>query len=123
MMYFKFILASQIFNLASLLAVGQTRSCTFEPHPKSVSNGISDSHEVKKENIDSHQDAHLSPLKSSSDKVVSHRTDDTAHYQVDATYSQADVSRINSLLREASQLKDKPKSWMLWFGKIGRAHV
>ena len=67
MMYFKFILASQILNLASLLAVGQTRSCTFEPHPKSVSNGVSDSKGVKKENIDSHQDAHLSPLKSSSD--------------------------------------------------------
>lgn len=85
MMYFKFILASQILNLATLLAVGQTRSCTFEPHPKSVSNGVSDSH----------------------DKVVSHRTDDTAHYQVDATYSQSDISRINSLLREASQLKRK----------------
>lgn len=103
MMYFKFILASQILNLASLLAVGQTRSCTFEPHPKSVSNGVSDSH----------------------DKVVSHRTDDTAHYQVDATYSQSDISRINSLLREASQLKEKPKSWMLWFGKkfIGVPYV
>ena len=95
MMYFKFILASQILNLATLLTVGQTRSCTFEPHPKSVSNGVSDSH----------------------DKVVSHRIDDTAHYQVDATYSQSDISRINSLLREASQLKEKPKSWMLWFGK------
>ena len=119
MMYFKFILASQILNLATLLAVGQTRSCTFEPHPKSVSNG------VKKENIDSYQDAHLSPLKTSSDKVVSHRTDDTAHYQVDATYSQSDISRINSLLREASQLKEKPKSWMLWFGKkfIGVPYV
>ena len=118
-MYFKFILASQILNLATLLAVGQTRSCTFEPHPKSVSNG------VKKENIDSYQDAHLSPLKTSSDKVVSHRTDDTAHYQVDATYSQSDISRINSLLREASQLKAKPKSWMLWFGKkfIGVPYV
>ena len=118
-MYFKFILASQILNLATLLAVGQTRSCTFEPHPKSVSNG------VKKENIDSYQDAHLSPLKTSSDKVVSHRTDDTAHYQVDATYSQSDISRINSLLREASQLKEKPKSWMLWFGKkfIGVPYV
>lgn len=103
MMYFKFILASQILNLATLLAVGQTRSCTFEPHPKSVSNGVSDSH----------------------DKVVSHRTDDTAHYQVDATYSQSDISRINSLLREASQLKEKPKSWMLWFGKkfIGVPYV
>lgn len=103
MMYFKFILASQILNLASLLTVGQTRSCTFEPHPKSVSNGVSDSH----------------------DKVVSHRTDDTAHYQVDATYSQSDISRINSLLREASQLKEKPKSWMLWFGKkfIGVPYV
>ena len=102
-MYFKFILASQILNLASLLTVGQTRSCTFEPHPKSVPNGVSDSH----------------------DKVVSHRTDDTAHYQVDATYSQSDVSRINSLLREASQLKEKPKSWMLWFGKkfIGVPYV
>lgn len=102
-MYFKFILASQILNLATLLAVGQTRSCTFEPHPKSVSNGVSDSH----------------------DKVVSHRTDDTAHYQVDATYSQSDISRINSLLREASQLKEKPKSWMLWFGKkfIGVPYV
>lgn len=102
-MYFKFILASQILNLATLLAVGQTRSCTFEPHPKSVSNGVSDSH----------------------DKVVSHRTDDTAHYQVDATYSQSDISRINSLLREASQLKAKPKSWMLWFGKkfIGVPYV
>lgn len=118
-MYFKFILASQILNLATLLAVGQTRSCTFEPHPKSVSNG------VKKENIDSYQDAHLSPLKTSSGKVVSHRTDDTAHYQVDATYSQSDISRINSLLREASQLKAKPKSWMLWFGKkfIGVPYV
>lgn len=103
MMYFKFILASQILNLATLLTVGQTRSCTFEPHPKSVSNGVSDSH----------------------DKVVSHRTDDTAHYQVDATYSQSDISRINSLLREASQLKEKPKSWMLWFGKkfIGVPYV
>lgn len=103
MMYFKFILASQILNLASLLAVGQTRSCTFEPHPKSVSNGVSDSH----------------------DKVVSHRIDDTAHYQVDATYSQSDISRINSLLREASQLNEKPKSWMLWFGKkfIGVPYV
>lgn len=103
MMYFKFILASQILNLATLLAVGQTRSCTFEPHPKSVSNGVSDSH----------------------DKVVSHRTDDTAHYQVNATYSQSDISRINSLLREASQLKEKPKSWMLWFGKkfIGVPYV
>lgn len=102
-MYFKFILASQILNLATLLTVGQTRSCTFEPHPKSVSNGVSDSH----------------------DKVVSHRTDDTAHYQVDATYSQSDISRINSLLREASQLKEKPKSWMLWFGKkfIGVPYV
>lgn len=102
-MYFKFILASQILNLATLLAVGQTRSCTFEPHPKSVSNGVSDSH----------------------DKVVSHCTDDTAHYQVDATYSQSDISRINSLLREASQLKEKPKSWMLWFGKkfIGVPYV
>lgn len=102
-MYFKFILASQILNLASLLTVGQTRSCTFEPHPKSVPNGVSDSH----------------------DKVVSHRTDDTAHYQVDATYSQSDISRINSLLREASQLKEKPKSWMLWFGKkfIGVPYV
>lgn len=103
MMYFKFILASQILNLATLLTVGQTRSCTFEPHPKSVSNGVSDSH----------------------DKVVSHRIDDTAHYQVDATYSQSDISRINSLLREASQLKEKPKSWMLWFGKkfIGVPYV
>lgn len=103
MMYFKFILASQILNLASLLAVGQTRSCTFEPHPKSVSNGVPDSH----------------------DKVVSHRTDDTVHYQVYATYSQSDISRINSLLREASQLKEKPKSWMLWFGKkfIGVPYV
>ena len=103
MMYFKFILASQILNLATLLAVGQTRSCTFEPHPKSVSNRVSDSH----------------------DKVVSHCTDDTAHYQVDATYSQSDISRINSLLREASQLKEKPKSWMLWFGKkfIGVPYV
>lgn len=102
-MYFKFILASQILNLATLLTVGQTRSCTFEPHPKSVSNGVSDSH----------------------DKVVSHRTDDTAHYQVDATYSQSDISRINSLLREASQLKEKPKNWMLWFGKkfIGVPYV
>ena len=102
-MYFKFILASQILNLATLLAVGQTRSCTFEPHPKSVSNGVSDSH----------------------DKVVSHCTDDTAHYQVDATYSQSDISRINSLLREASQLKEKPKSLMLWFGKkfIGVPYV
>ena len=115
MMYFKFILASQILNLASLLAVGQTRSCTFEPHPKSVSNGVSDSKGVKKENIDSHQDAHLSPLKSSSDKVANLCADDNVHYQVEATYSQADVSRINSLLREASQLKEKPKSWMLWF--------
>lgn len=103
MMYFKFILASQILNLATLLTVGQTRSCTFEPHPKSVSNGVSDSH----------------------DKVVSHRIDDTAHYQVDATYSQSDISRINSLLREASQLKEKPKSWTLWFGKkfIGVPYV
>lgn len=103
MMYFKFILASQILNLATLLTVGQTRSCTFEPHPKSVSNGVSDSH----------------------DKVVSHRIDDTAHYQVDATYSQSDISRINSLLREASQLKEKPKSWMLWVGKkfIGVPYV
>ena len=103
MMYFKFILASQILNLATLLTVGQTRSCTFEPHPKSVSNGVSDSH----------------------DKVVSHRIDDTAHYQVDATYSQSDISRINSLLRAASQLKEKPKSWMLWFGKkfIGVPYV
>ena len=103
MMYFKFILASQILNLATLLTVGQTRSCTFEPHPKSVSNGVSDSH----------------------DKVVSHRIDDTAHYQVDATYSQSDISRINSLLREASQLKEKPKSCMLWFGKkfIGVPYV
>ena len=103
MMYFKFILASQILNLATLLTVGQTRSCTFEPHLKSVSNGVSDSH----------------------DKVVSHRIDDTAHYQVDATYSQSDISRINSLLREASQLKEKPKSWMLWFGKkfIGVPYV
>ena len=103
MMYFKFILASQILNLATLLTVGQTRSCTFEPHPKSVSNGVSDSH----------------------DKVVSHRINDTAHYQVDATYSQSDISRINSLLREASQLKEKPKSWMLWFGKkfIGVPYV
>lgn len=103
MMYFKFILASQILNLATLLTVGQTRSCKFEPHPKSVSNGVSDSH----------------------DKVVSHRIDDTAHYQVDATYSQSDISRINSLLREASQLKEKPKSWMLWFGKkfIGVPYV
>ena len=103
MMYFKLILASQILNLATLLTVGQTRSCTFEPHPKSVSNGVSDSH----------------------DKVVSHRIDDTAHYQVDATYSQSDISRINSLLREASQLKEKPKSWMLWFGKkfIGVPYV
>lgn len=103
MMYFKFILASQILNLATLLTVGQTRSCTFEPHPKSVSNGVSDSH----------------------DKVVSHRIDDTAHYQVDATYSQSDISRINSLLREASQLKEKPTSWMLWFGKkfIGVPYV
>lgn len=103
MMYFKFILASQILNLATLLTVGQTRSCTFEPHPKSVSNGVSDSH----------------------DKVVSHRIDDTAHYQVNATYSQSDISRINSLLREASQLKEKPKSWMLWFGKkfIGVPYV
>ena len=103
MMYFKFILASQILNLATLLTVGQTRSCTFEPHPKSVSDGVSDSH----------------------DKVVSHRIDDTAHYQVDATYSQSDISRINSLLREASQLKEKPKSWMLWFGKkfIGVPYV
>ena len=103
MMYFKFILASQILNLATLLTVGQTRSCTFEPHPKSVSNGVSDSH----------------------DNVVSHRIDDTAHYQVDATYSQSDISRINSLLREASQLKEKPKSWMLWFGKkfIGVPYV
>ena len=103
MMYFKFILASQILNLATLLTVGQTRSCTFEPHPKSVSNGVSDSH----------------------DKVVSHRIDDTAHYQVDATYSQSVISRINSLLREASQLKEKPKSWMLWFGKkfIGVPYV
>lgn len=103
MIYFKFILASQILNLATLLTVGQTRSCTFEPHPKSVSNGVSDSH----------------------DKVVSHRIDDTAHYQVDATYSQSDISRINSLLREASQLKEKPKSWMLWFGKkfIGVPYV
>ena len=125
MMYFKFILASQILNLASLLAVGQTRSCTFEPHPKSVSNGVSDSKGVKKENIDSHQDAHLSPLKSSSDKVANLCADDNVHDQVEATYSQADVSRINSLLREASQLKEKPKSWMLWFGKkfIGVPYV
>lgn len=125
MMYFKFILASQILNLASLLAVGQTRSCTFEPHPKSVSNGVSDSKGVKKENIDSHQDAHLSPLKSSSDKVANLCADDNVHYQVEATYSQVDVSRINSLLREASQLKDKPKSWVLWFGKkfIGVPYV
>lgn len=48
MMYFKFILASQILNLASLLAVGQTRSCTFEPHPKSVSNGVSDLKELRR---------------------------------------------------------------------------
>ncbi len=34
-----------------------------------------------------------------------------------ATFEAADSVRIVSLLREAATLRQKPKSWMLWFGK------
>ena len=37
--------------------------------------------------------------------------------QANATYQAKDKERIVALLREASQLKQQPKSWMLWFGK------
>ena len=33
------------------------------------------------------------------------------------SYQQKDSAKIVSLLREASLLKEKPSSWMLWFGK------
>ena len=40
-----------------------------------------------------------------------------AFAQSTATYQTKDRDRIVSLLREAAQLKQQPKSWMLWFGK------
>lgn len=45
--------------------------------------------------------------------------------QAQATYQWHDKSKIETLLREASHLKNKPSSWMLWFGKkfIGVPYV
>ena len=42
-----------------------------------------------------------------------------------SAYNRQDSMKIVSLLQEAKSLKQKPKSWMLWFGKkfIGVPYV
>ena len=129
MISFKFLLSTQLSTLVLSLALLPAKGCTAQPHasaqnekelasqpatsqkkkvsaaPKAVS---SDS--VSSDNTSSSNNAISSAASVknavSADKIVS-----------DATFKPADKQKITSLLKEASALKEKPKSWMLWFGK------
>ena len=95
-----------LFALSLCLAVTQTQGCTREPASKP------EVQEISKDSL-------------SSEKMSQFQeTDDLP----EATYLKADKTKILALLDEACRIaasNNKPKSWMLWFGKkfIGVPYV
>lgn len=100
MMSFKFILTTQLSTLSLCLALAQTKGCSaeFTKKEKEIPNSLI---------------------------AVSEKTSTSSQSLPLGTYTSQDVEKITSLLHEASLLKEKPKSWMLWFGKkfIGVPYV
>lgn len=99
MISLKFLLTSCLSVMSLSLAVSQAKGCTNE---QAKSSG-------------EHQ---VTPVVERKSRVAENISQDSIKdVYPNATYKETDRKRILSLLNEAAQLKNKPKSWMLWFGK------
>ena len=112
MIRFKFLLSAQLSAMALCCTLLQAKGCSAQPQgqvqettkPSGTAQTSLPSNAVKSE---------LSGSSKDSSSKDSFSKDSSSN----VTCKTADVERIKSLLQEASLLKKKPESWMLWFGK------